>query len=269
MSRTSALGCVARTVLISGSSTGLVPPPRGAPSRASRRRTAAVPAAAALVSPGAALTGRTAPRTPRVGSAPLRARPAAGPRADLDLPGGAAAGRASAAAPSADAPSADAPPTGELSAGAPPAAASSAGGSLAGAALAVSPSGATPTDPVSSARAASPGAAGADATPSFAADSSGSVCSRCPVATWVTSVPADPAVATSPATCAPHVRRSTQSIDGRVMTCPFTPPGEAEPVARGERGRYGAALNAACEGRPKAGPSRRQGTRRRREAPQR
>src|SRR5215470_365051 len=103
MSRTSALGCVARTVLISGSSTGLVPPPRGAPRRAGRRRTAAVPAAAALVSLGAALTGRTAPRTPRVGSAPLRARPAAGPRADLDLAGGAAPGRAPSAAPAADA----------------------------------------------------------------------------------------------------------------------------------------------------------------------
>src|SRR6516225_8325010 len=39
----SALGWVARTVLISGSSTGLIPPPRGAPSRASRRRTPAPP----------------------------------------------------------------------------------------------------------------------------------------------------------------------------------------------------------------------------------
>src|SRR6516225_10538731 len=43
MSRISALGWVARTVLISGSSTGLTPPPRVAPSRASRRRTAAPP----------------------------------------------------------------------------------------------------------------------------------------------------------------------------------------------------------------------------------
>ena len=41
MSRTSALGWVARMVLISGSSTGLTPPPRCAPSRARRRRTAA------------------------------------------------------------------------------------------------------------------------------------------------------------------------------------------------------------------------------------
>src|SRR5215470_16276524 len=38
----SALGWVARTVLISGSSTGLIPP-RGAPRRASRRRTPAPP----------------------------------------------------------------------------------------------------------------------------------------------------------------------------------------------------------------------------------
>src|SRR5712692_4728111 len=43
-SRTSAFGCVALTVLISGSSTGLMPP-RGAPSLASRRRTPAVPTA--------------------------------------------------------------------------------------------------------------------------------------------------------------------------------------------------------------------------------
>src|SRR6202050_5859150 len=75
MSRTSALGCVARTVLISGSSTGLAPPPRGAPSLASLRRTAAVPAAAALVSPeGPVPAGRTPPLTVRAG-APLRLRP--------------------------------------------------------------------------------------------------------------------------------------------------------------------------------------------------
>src|ERR1700734_623638 len=75
MSRTSALGCVARTVLISGSSTGLAPPPRGAPSLASLRRTAAVPAAAALVSPEEPVrAGRTLPMTVRAG-APLRLRP--------------------------------------------------------------------------------------------------------------------------------------------------------------------------------------------------
>src|SRR6266700_7696258 len=39
----SALGWVARTVLIRGSSTGLTPPPRGAPRRARRRRTPAPP----------------------------------------------------------------------------------------------------------------------------------------------------------------------------------------------------------------------------------
>src|SRR6266702_587152 len=39
MGLVSALGWVARTVLIKGSSTGFTPPPRGAPSRASRRRT--------------------------------------------------------------------------------------------------------------------------------------------------------------------------------------------------------------------------------------
>src|SRR6516162_5465133 len=55
----SALGWVARTVLISGSSTGLIPPPRGAPRRASRRRTPAPPplipldAAGAVVGAGA------------------------------------------------------------------------------------------------------------------------------------------------------------------------------------------------------------------------
>src|SRR5215470_20080718 len=43
MTLMSALGWVARTVLISGSSTGLIPPPRGAPRRARRRRTPAPP----------------------------------------------------------------------------------------------------------------------------------------------------------------------------------------------------------------------------------
>src|ERR1700689_5143669 len=75
MSRTSALGCVARTVLISGSSTGLAPPPRGAPSLASLRRAAAGPAAAAPGSPEEpALARPTVPMTVRAG-APLRLRP--------------------------------------------------------------------------------------------------------------------------------------------------------------------------------------------------
>src|SRR5215468_8543159 len=43
MSLMSALGWVPRTVLISGSSTGLIPPLRGTPRRASRRRTPAPP----------------------------------------------------------------------------------------------------------------------------------------------------------------------------------------------------------------------------------
>src|SRR5580693_5324041 len=76
MSRTSALGWVPRTVLISGSSTGLAPPPRGAPSLASLRRTAAVPEAAALWSPEEPVrVGRTPPMPARAGSDPLRLRP--------------------------------------------------------------------------------------------------------------------------------------------------------------------------------------------------
>src|SRR5215472_14511495 len=49
----SAFGCVVRTVLTSGSSTGLTPPLRVAPSRASRRRTAAAPEAPDALSAGA------------------------------------------------------------------------------------------------------------------------------------------------------------------------------------------------------------------------
>src|ERR1700733_2044937 len=98
MSRTSTLGWVARTVLNRGSSTGLAPPPRGAPSRASRRRTAAVPAAAALVSPvGAGRVGRG-----RGGRAPLRDRPDADERA-ARFPGAGDAGDAGDAEDPADA----------------------------------------------------------------------------------------------------------------------------------------------------------------------
>src|SRR5205807_602296 len=83
----SALGWVARTVLINGSSTGFTPPPRGAPRRASRRRTPAPPllpgeegagdvggaAGAAAAGPaggepagrGAAVPGATSPASPR------------------------------------------------------------------------------------------------------------------------------------------------------------------------------------------------------------
>src|SRR5215510_12748729 len=55
MTLMSALGWVARTVLISGSSTGLIPPPRGAPRRASRRRTPAPPLLIPLGGAGAAI----------------------------------------------------------------------------------------------------------------------------------------------------------------------------------------------------------------------
>src|SRR5208282_1712993 len=191
MSRTSALGCVPRTVLIRGSSTGLAPPPRGAPSRASRRRTAAVPAAAALVSPaGAARAGRTPPRA-RLGRALPRVRPDAGARA-----GPAPAGPALAGGLSAD----------ETAAGSP------AGGPAAG----------SPACDTAPGDGGGPGAAAASAgaTPPSAGGSSGPVWSCCPASAWVTSVPAVPAVATSPATCAPHVRRSAHSIGGRFMTCP-------------------------------------------------
>src|SRR5215469_3463105 len=51
MSRTSAFGCVARMVLISGSRTGFTPPPRCAPSLDRRRRTAAADAAPADADP--------------------------------------------------------------------------------------------------------------------------------------------------------------------------------------------------------------------------
>src|SRR5262245_55402481 len=56
MTLMSALGWVARTVLISGSSTGLIPPPRGAPRRARRRRTPAPPLMP-LDGPGDAVAG--------------------------------------------------------------------------------------------------------------------------------------------------------------------------------------------------------------------
>src|SRR5215831_17690019 len=176
----SALGCVARSVLISGSSTGLVPPPRGAPSLASRRRTAAVPAAAALVSPaGVARAGRTP-----------RARLGGAPGGDAASAGDAVSGGD--AVPAGDAVSAD-------------------GGWL-----------------------AAPGAAAAEATPPSAAGSSCSVWSCCPASARVTSVPAVLAVATSPATYAPHVRRNAHSIGGRSLACP-APGGRSRPLHREQR----------------------------------
>src|SRR5215471_17578822 len=87
----SALGWVARTVLISGSSTGLIPPPRGAPRRASRRRTPAPPLLMPLGGAGAADAagdcapaggaGPVAPGRPRArrGAAPSRATPVSSP----------------------------------------------------------------------------------------------------------------------------------------------------------------------------------------------
>src|SRR5580704_8065560 len=68
MSRTSALGCVARTVLISGSSTGLSVVPRWAPSRASRRRTPTPEAATSAAWP---CTAATAARARLVLAGPL------------------------------------------------------------------------------------------------------------------------------------------------------------------------------------------------------
>src|SRR5215475_7918267 len=73
----SALGWVARTVLISGSSTGLIPPPRGAPRRASRRRTPAPPllmpldgaGVSAVAGAGSVVSGRV--RARRGAAAPL------------------------------------------------------------------------------------------------------------------------------------------------------------------------------------------------------
>src|SRR5580704_10910670 len=263
MSRTSALGCVARTVLISGSSTGLAPPPRGAPSLASLRRTAAVPAAAALVSPEEpVLAGRTLPMTVRAG-APLRLRPeefladrflaervlAGGPPS---AGGSAAAGSSAApgASPSLGPPSAEpasAVPASAESEGAEPASAEPPSVEPTSAVLAsvepasVEPASVEPAsvEPASAVLAsagsvgveppsaewalvrrwASSGAAGGDATPFSAACSSDSDCSCCPAWTRVTSLPAVPAVTTSPATCAPHVRRSNKSIGGRFRKC--------------------------------------------------
>src|SRR6202034_4779848 len=60
MSRISAFGCVARTVLMSGSSTGLIVAPRCAPSRASRRRTPTPDAATSAAWPCTAATAARA-----------------------------------------------------------------------------------------------------------------------------------------------------------------------------------------------------------------
>src|SRR5215831_12705172 len=80
MSLMSALGWVARTVLVNGSSTGFTPPPRGAPRRASRRRTAAPP----LVPGGDAGEGAAG------AGAPASAGSVAGPAAGAARPGTAA-----------------------------------------------------------------------------------------------------------------------------------------------------------------------------------
>src|SRR5207247_4641285 len=95
MSLVSALGWVARTVLVNGSSTGFTPPPRVAPRRASRRRTAAPP----LAPGGGVGEGAAGPGTPAAaGSA---AGPAAGSAAgSAGGPGaGSAAGAAGGPAP--------------------------------------------------------------------------------------------------------------------------------------------------------------------------
>src|SRR5215475_2787408 len=107
MSLMSALGCVARTVLVRGSSTGFTPPPRGAPRRASRRRTAAPP-----MVPGGGLGGGA-----------VEAAGGAGPGEAL----GTAAGAGSAGTGSAEAGSAGAGSAAAGSAGAGPAEAGTAG----------------------------------------------------------------------------------------------------------------------------------------------
>jgi len=70
MSRTSAFGCAPRMVLMSGSRTGLIPAPRCAPSRASRRRT---PTPGAATSAGGATVAADLGRS--VPARPFRVRP--------------------------------------------------------------------------------------------------------------------------------------------------------------------------------------------------
>ncbi len=96
--RTSALGCVARIVLTSGSSTGLMPP-RGAPSLASLRRTDAVPATAVPAAPfGACGPGAVDGAARRLAAPDLAAPDSAAPGSaapDSAAPGSAAPGSAS------------------------------------------------------------------------------------------------------------------------------------------------------------------------------
>src|SRR5215469_5001384 len=166
----SAFGCVVRTVLTSGSSTGLTPPVRVAPSRASRRRTAAAPDAPSV--------GAGTAAAPSAGGLDRRVtRLAADRAADFLLP-----------------PLRPAPFQPGGAAVAASAEWSAVTGSDAGA--------------VCSCSSTSSGMGAAGVTPTSAAGRS-----------WVTSGPAVLAVATSPATCAPHVRRGIKSIGGRFGKC--------------------------------------------------
>src|ERR1019366_5654621 len=84
-------------------------------------------------------------------------------------------------------------------------------------------SGSATSGSASAASAGAPGrTASAGVTPSSAAGgtASFSVSSCCPAGAWVTPDPASWAVATSPATCAPHVCRGIQCIGGRFWKCP-------------------------------------------------
>src|SRR5512135_1290637 len=89
MSRTSALGWVARTVLIIGSRTGLIPPPRFAPSRARRRAARPDPAPRPVPAPrllaGLRPFDEREPGRARAGSAGSLA---AGSLAAVSLPSG-------------------------------------------------------------------------------------------------------------------------------------------------------------------------------------
>src|SRR5215469_1659104 len=101
MSRMSALGWVARTVLVRGSSTGFTPPPRGAPRRARRRRTAAPPLVpGAGVGDGPTGAGGSADVPGGPAGVPALAGPEEAPRAGSSaagLPGAGATGPGTAA----------------------------------------------------------------------------------------------------------------------------------------------------------------------------
>src|SRR5580704_12825644 len=174
MRRTSALGCVARTVLMSGSSTGLSVVPRWAPSRASRRRTPTPEAATSAAWP---CTAATAARARLVLAGPLVCAVLASAAAAAVLASAAAAaGLASAAAAAGLA-----------------SAAAAAG--LASAAAAAGPS-------------AGPGS-GTPAAPASACSASvaGSVSRG--ASTRAASAALVPVVMTSPATGAPHICQAT------------------------------------------------------------